>query len=65
MPLHGLMPFLILISMPKSAPALFSTSAAAMVTEFSAGSFGMPSLPGPEISLMTNPFSIFLPSMMS
>ena len=65
MPLHGLMPFLILISMPKSAPHLLRTSAAAMLTEFDSGSVGMESEPGPETSDMTMPEGIFLPSMMS
>ena len=65
MPLQGRIPFLILISMPKSASHLLRTSAAAMLTEFCSGSVGMLSDPGPVISEMTIPESIFLPSMMS
>ena len=65
MPLQGLMPFLILISMPKSASHLLRTSMAAMLTEFCSGSVGMPSDPGPVTSEITIPDSIFLPSIMS
>ena len=64
-PLHGLIPFLILISIPKSEPVLFNTSVAAIPTEFLVGSVGMPSLPGPEISVILIPESIFLPSIVS
>ena len=65
MPLHGRIPFLILISRPKSASHLLSTSAAAMLTEFCSGSVGMLSEPGPVTSVITIPDSVFLPSMMS
>ena len=64
-PLHGLIPFFILISIPKSASHLLRTSAAAIPTELEDGSRGMESDPGPETSVMTIPDSIFLPSMMS
>ena len=65
MPLHGRMPFLILISIPNSASHLLRTSFAAILTEFWSGSVGIPSDPGPETSEITIPDSIFLPSMMS
>ncbi len=64
-PLQGLMPFLILSSIPKSAPHLRRTSAAAIPTEFFSGSVGMLSEPGPLTSDMTMPDSILLPSIVS
>ncbi len=64
-PLHGLIPFVIFSSIPKSALVLFRTSAAAILTEFFSGSYGIDSEPGPLISVILRPDSIFLPSMMS
>ena len=64
-PEQGRIPLVILTSRPKSAPALLRTSAAAMVTEFLAGSRVMLSDPGPCMSEMTIPDGIFLPSIMS